>query len=124
MMNIHVSDVLIHYTNGAVSLSSVLHELRVGLRQLYGENAPRVILYGSYARDEARSDSDIDLLLLFSHPIQTGREITRVSQLLADLNLRYEVLVSVVPALEDQYQSLQGPFWQNVRREGIEINGY
>ncbi len=123
-MNIHLSDVVIHYTDGTVPLKSVLHELQVGLRKLYSENAPRIILYGSYARNEARSDSDIDVLLLFSHSIQTGREITRVSQLLADLNLRYEVLVSVVPALEDQYQSLQGPFWQNVRREGIEINGY
>ncbi len=114
-MNIQLADVLIHYTDGTVPLRAVLHELQA---------APRIILYGSYARNEARSGSDIDILLLFSLPIQTGREITRVSQLLADLNLRYEVLVSIVPVLEDHYQSLQGPFWRNVRSEGVEINGY
>lgn len=99
-----------------------LHDLRVGLHQIYGSRMPRIVLYGSYARGEAHAESDIDILLIFPDAtIRPGAEITRVSYLLADLNLRYEVLVSVVPTTQNQYQSANEPFWKNVRREGIEI---
>ena len=101
-----------------------LRDLRTGLRQIYDTRMPSVVLYGSYARNEAHEESDIDVLLLFSEDIRPGAEITRVSQLLADLNLHYEVLISVVPTTQNRYQSAEGPFWKNVRREGIEIHGF
>lgn len=107
-----------------VPLDIALHELQVGLRQIYGPRTPRIVLYGSYARGEAHAESDIDVLLIFPDAaILPGAEIRRVSYLLADLNLRYEVLVSVVPTTQHQYQSAVEPFWKNVRREGIEIHG-
>jgi predicted nucleotidyltransferase len=106
-----------------VLLAQVLHDLTVGLRQFYSQAAPRVFLYGSQARTDAHENSDIDILLLFPDVIQPGAEIRRLSGLLADLNLRYGVLVSIFPATEEQYIHAQGPFWRNIRREGIEING-
>jgi predicted nucleotidyltransferase len=105
-------------------LQVALHDLHLGLRQLYGARAPRIVLYGSYARGKAHANSDIDVLLLFTEMIRPGAEITRISQLLADLNLRYQVLVSVVPATLQQYQEASGPFWKNIRREGIAIHEF
>jgi predicted nucleotidyltransferase len=104
-------------------LQATLRDLSIGLRQIYGLKTPRIILYGSFARNEASENSDVDILLLFSHPIRTGTEIDRVSPLLADLNLRHEMLIAIVPATEQQYRQEAGPFWNNVRREGMEING-
>ena len=105
-----------------IPLDIALHDLYAGLRQLYGPRTPRVVLYGSYARGEAHAESDIDVLLIFPDPtIRPGAEITHLSYLLADLNLRYEILVSVVPTTQHQYQTADEPFWKNVRREGIEI---
>ncbi len=109
------------YQNQAL-FQAALRDFQIGLHEIYGEKQPEIVLYGSYARNEARADSDIDILLLFAETIQPGKELTRLSYLLADLNLRYEVLVSVVPATQMQFQRADGPFWKNVRQEGIPIN--
>lgn len=105
-----------------VGAKAALVELEAGLKKLYGSNAPLLLVYGSYARREAHPDSDIDVLLVYSNDIRPGEEIHRVSALLADLNLRYQVLVSVLPASENQYHSLESSFWENIRREGRTID--
>ena len=102
-------------------IRTVMEELRAGLRRLYGDKAPLVLLYGSYARGNANPSSDIDVLLIYQQKVQPGREIRRVGTLLADLNLRYQVLISVLPADQTQYNSHPGVFWQNVRRESKPI---
>jgi hypothetical protein len=35
-----------------ILLRTILQELQEGLRKLYGEDAPQIYLYGSYARDQ------------------------------------------------------------------------
>jgi uncharacterized protein len=103
-------------------VAKTLREFWVGLRAIYQQNVPRIILYGSYARNEATEDSDLDLLLIFpQNNIRPGTEIDRLSLLLADLNLRYQVLVSIYPVAKQQYQKAVGPFWNNIQRDGIEI---
>ncbi len=98
-------------------LQQVLRELTTGLHAIYGDSMPRVFLFGSQARGEAQSDSDIDVLLLFAGPIQPVDEIMRVSGLLADLNLSYGELVSVLPTSEYDFWSSSAPFWRMLRRE-------
>ncbi len=102
-------------------LRTVLGELQAGLQKLYGKSAPAIILYGSYARGQAHNDSDIDILLIYPKDIYPGEEIRRVSSVLADLNLRYGVLISVLPATEGEYRNSTEMFWRNVRRERIPI---
>jgi predicted nucleotidyltransferase len=49
-------------------LSSVrlaLRELQKALLDLYGKEAPELLLYGSYARGDATPASDVDVLLLY-----------------------------------------------------------
>jgi predicted nucleotidyltransferase len=100
---------------------AALRELERSLAVLYGSRVPAVLVYGSYARGEANSESDVDVLLVYPDTVQPGREISRLSGILADLNIRYEVLIAVLPVSRATYRSQTGMFWENVRREGVSI---
>jgi predicted nucleotidyltransferase len=112
-----VRDMEVHHA----VVQQVLRDLTIGLRGIYGDAIPRVLLFGSQARGEAHADSDIDVLLLFSKPIHPLDEIMRVSNLLCEINLDYGELVSLLPGTEQQFQLSSGPFWRRMRSEAIEI---
>lgn len=99
----------------------VLDELKEGLLSIYGNSAPSIYLYGSYARGDAKDTSDIDVLLLYPSKVLPGSEINKISPILAELNLRYGVLISILPVNRLEYQNSQRPFWSNIRREGVKI---
>jgi len=100
-------------------LHAILRELSTALRGRYGDRYVRLWLYGSEARGEAHAESDVDVLLVLREVDHPTREIDRVADILADFNLRYGVLLSVLPVAEDALKTAEGPFWRNVRREGI-----
>jgi uncharacterized protein len=104
-----------------IQLRTILRELQVGLHKLYGEKAPAIFIYGSYARGQAHQESDIDVLLIYPKDIYPGEEIRRVGSILAELNLRYQVLISILPVVESDYRHSKNAFWNNVRRESIPI---
>jgi predicted nucleotidyltransferase len=96
-----------------------LSELQSALRKIYGEHAPVLLLYGSYARGDASVDSDVDVVLLYSRDIQPGKEIYQLREILSTLNLRYQILISVLPVSVKQYQNAKTAFWKNVQREAV-----
>lgn len=98
---------------------AALKQLRTVLQAIYGPNAPMLVLYGSEARGEATETSDVDILLVFRHSVNRGEEIRRLGPTLSELNLNHDLLVSVLPVAEAEYRTATGPFWSNVRREGV-----
>jgi predicted nucleotidyltransferase len=119
LMNMGSDQRFVKIDNPAVQ--AALQDLQSELKRLFKKNAPAIVLFGSYARGQASPESDVDVLLLYSYDIHPSAEIRRVSGILAKLNLRYQVLISVLPATEQNYLYSQEPFWNNVRREGVPI---
>lgn len=80
-----------------VSLSpptqNLLIQLRDTLQAFYRERLHRVMLFGSYARGEARPDSDMDILVVLKGVVSPGREVAKVSGYLADLSLEYDKVI-------------------------------
>ena len=99
-------------------LEIVLDELSSALNARLGNRFAGIWLYGSQARGDAGPESDIDLVLLLHNMDQPGKEIDRIADILADLNLKYGALVSVLPIEESELHRAKGPFWRNVLREG------
>jgi uncharacterized protein len=100
-------------------LNSLCQDLRQALIQLYGDRLAALILFGSYARQEATPDSDIDIMLVLQDAISPGDEILRISALKTDLNLKYDELISITPISQQDYQTRLTPFLHNVRQDGI-----
>ena len=101
------------------TLRSILDELTTALRERYGDRFVGLWLYGSQARGEAHSESDVDLLLRLRNVSRPTREVDRIVDIIADFNLRYGVLLSVLPIDEHALKTSDSPFWRNVRREGF-----
>jgi len=102
-------------------LHKVMDDLRMGLSSIYQEKTPQIRLYGSYARGDAKPGSDIDVLLIYPEKVRQAEEVRRVGGLLAEINLRYQVLISVLPTNVSEYHHSLTGFWKNVRRESQPI---
>ncbi len=101
------------------TINKVIKEFRSEIKKLYGGKLKEIILYGSWARGEARDDSDIDLVVVLKGDITPGKEIDMMIDIITDLNMKYDVLISVYPVSESQYHTVKSPLLMNVRREGI-----
>ncbi|MBM4050908.1 MAG: nucleotidyltransferase domain-containing protein [Planctomycetes bacterium] len=75
------------------SQSEALSELK---RRLSDEfDVESVMLYGSVARGEADQESDVDLLVLTSHP-RTRFERHKITDVVCEVNLRYDTNFSTL----------------------------
>ena len=105
----------------APKLNNLLHDFRQGLTELYGDRLVRIILFGSYARQESTPDSDIDVMVVLKDDISPGDEIFRMSEIKTAVNLQYDELISVVPISEADYQNRHTPLLEAVHKEGIVV---
>jgi uncharacterized protein len=101
------------------TVARALQEARKKISDLYGERLQLLALYGSWARGEANVHSDIDLLVVLDGETPPGQEIDRMIDVITDINLRYNVLLAVVPVSTEDYRTTNSPLLLNVRREGI-----
>lgn len=99
-------------------IDKVIDELKTQLKDLYGDRLEEILLYGSYARGEETPESDIDIAVILSGEVKKGREIDRMIDIITDLNLKYDVLISIYPVSKDDYEHLNSPIIRNMRREG------
>ena len=101
--------------------TSIIAELKTELRRLYGERLLKLILYGSYARSEASSESDIDLAVLLEGTVAPVREIDRMLDIITGINLKHNVLISVYPVSTEALHSVRSPLLMNIRKEGVTV---
>ena len=109
----------IQSSNHSSHESTVYGILSTLLSQLYQERLDRVILFGSYARGEATSDSDIDVLVILEEPVDATVELQQTSQLVAELCLEHNVLISRLFLSRSRYETENSPLLKNIRREGV-----
>ncbi len=107
------------YGTAMKKINNILREFRAEIEKLYGKRLKNIILYGSWARDEATEDSDIDIVVVLKEDITPGKEIDRMIGIITEMNLKYNILISVYPVSERDYLTLKSPLLLSVRREGV-----
>jgi predicted nucleotidyltransferase len=82
----------------------------------------KVILFGSRARGDERKDSDWDILVLTSYPLDLEKE-RKFRNHLYDLELETGEPFSLFAYSESDWNSRQKitPFYFNVIKEGVEL---
>ncbi len=75
--------------------------------QLLGEAAKpsQVILFGPYARGDAKEDSDLDFLVIEAAPHDKFTEMVRLRQVLRPLQIPVDVLVYSQAEIDQQQNS-------------------
>jgi uncharacterized protein len=102
-------------------IKTIVSEFRQRLQQLYGNRLEQVILFGSQARGDAVEGSDIDVMIVLKGDVNVGDEISRTTELCAELSLAYDVLISTIFMSAYRFTSEQSPLLINVHREGVAI---
>jgi predicted nucleotidyltransferase len=101
------------------NLTEILSRLRTGLSDILGDQLEADYLYGSQARGEARSDSDIDVLTVIKGAFDYGEMLDKTIDLAADLSLEYDVVISRAFVSKERFVNEISPFLMNVRREAV-----
>lgn len=99
----------------------LIADFKKSMQGLYGDRLSNIILYGSYARGEARPDSDIDFLVVLNDAkISTGHEIDRITDCVYSLMLQHKIDISFLPVSRVRFEKEQNPLFFFVRKDGIE----
>lgn len=111
-MDSHIQDILLNFSKEA--------------KKILGSDLRKVIVYGSYARGDYNTQSDIDIMILTSKPEEEIRPFEyQLYDVAFDFLMEYDVDISVIVKNEDHFTYWLGalPFYDNVQREGVVIDG-
>ena len=101
-------------------IKKILRELKKGLVEIYGDQLKAVYLFGSFARGEGKlPDSDIDVMIVLKGEFNYWEQDKRSSELVADLSLENDVLISSMLTSEIKYSESKWPLYINIRKEGV-----
>lgn len=105
-------------------LNSILHELVKIYQSVYGEQIVKIVLYGSYARGDYDSESDVDIVaLVHGDRKELQKQLRRVWDISGDLELEFGTVLSptVIPYEEFEQYKNDLPYYRNIVKEGVEI---
>lgn len=100
-------------------IKQLISRIKAHLIKIYGGKIKKVILYGSFVRGEATSDSDIDILVLVDQSLNPFEVRESLSDLLFDILLDEGELISVIAVPEHLFENYNSPFMLNVKKEGV-----
>ncbi len=96
-----------------------MRDLHAELDRVYGDRLKGVYLYGSYARGDARWDSDIDVAVVLAGEVKRGDEINRTGDLISDICLREDCIILAMFISEEELRERPYALFRNIAAEGI-----
>jgi len=101
--------------------NELLNQVKSSLRTAFGDRLQGVILYGSEARGCGAPDSDIDLMVLLTGPVDFGNDLRTCIHVLYPLVLDLGRPIDVIPVDADEYKSQEFSLYRRAKAEGIRV---
>ena len=101
------------------SLKQITTRVKEKFTSLFQDDLISLVLFGSQARGDAMSDSDIDILVVLREKQLRDSKREAVIDFIADICLEFGVLVSCIYVSKVQFDDEKSPLLINIRREGI-----
>jgi predicted nucleotidyltransferase len=98
----------------------ILARFRAALGALYGSRLERVVLFGSRARGEARSDSDYDVAVFLTTLPDRWAELDRLADLRVHFLDETGAFLDAKPYPAAAWREVS-PLIDEIRREGLEL---
>lgn len=106
------------------TVNATLQRFRALLDERFGARVRALDLFGSWARDEATEDSDVDVLVVIDGLTEDERSEVYALASRADAPNEWLVLLSPLPYSSQQAEVLRRGgrrLWRDVDREGISL---
>ena len=105
-------------------IHNIIYQFSQQLKDIMGSKLTKVIVYGSYARGDYNSSSDVDVMILVK---MSDNEIKKIENQVYDLafDIEMDTGVDISPIIknEEQYWLDTLPFYKNIHEEGVIVNG-
>jgi len=105
----------------AKEIENLLPAIKKVLQKIYDDRLSDVILYGSFAKNQAKQDSDIDLAVVLKGMVNKPKEIDRIHDCLYDLMLESDESISVFPLSDKEIKNKSWPLYYHIKKEGRRI---
>ena len=102
-------------------IHNIIYQFSQQLKDIMGSKLTKVIVYGSYARGDYNSSSDVDVMILVK---MSDNEIKKIENQVYDLafDIEMDTGVDISPIIknEEQYEYWLDtlPFYKNIHEEG------
>lgn len=105
-------------------LKTILTEISQTAKSILGNKLDSVILYGSYARGDYDSESDIDIMILTDIPReQLCNYKSDFTHLTSELGLKFDIVVTITLKDTETFNKYLNvvPFYQAIKKEGVPV---
>ena len=110
------------------NIEQVIEEFTIEIKKLLRNHLKQIILYGSYARGDFNENSDIDIMILTD---KKDRELEnyydKVIEIAYNIESNNDFKIHLSPLVKNidkfNYWLDTIPFYMNVEKEGVSLNG-
>ena len=102
-------------------VSHLFPKIKEYLQKVYSDRLEAVIIYGSFAKNKATEDSDVDIAVILKGDVNPSVEIDRVNNFISDLGLEYNELITIFPVSLNEIKNSIWPLYKSLQRDGIPL---
>lgn len=106
----------------SVIMQNLIEQYIEAVKKIYGSHVRQIILYGSYARGDYHSDSDVDIMILVDmSDLELKAYAQQLSYMTYDFNLDYTLDIKPIAKSDAHFKKwiINYPFYSNIHKEGI-----